>query len=67
VYTADSSKVSDAEQKVADAQNALYNKQLEGTNDYTQKYQQTLSEMYDTVSSLQEQYLSGEIATEEEY
>jgi hypothetical protein len=67
VYTADSSKVSDAEQKVADAQNALYNKQLEGTNDYTQKYQQTLSEMYDTMSSLQEQYLSGEITTEEEY
>jgi hypothetical protein len=38
VYTADSSKVADAEQKVADAQNALYNKQLDGTNDYTQKY-----------------------------
>ena len=67
VYTADSAQVADAEQKVADAQNALYNKQLEGANDYTQKYQQTLSEMYDTMSSLQEQYLSGEIINEEEY
>lgn len=67
VYTADSSQVADAEQKVADAQNALYNKQLEGANNYTQKYQQTLSEMYDTMSTLQEQYLNGEIASEEEY
>ena len=67
VYTADSNKVADAEQKVADAQNALYNKQLDGANDYTQKYQQTMSEMYDNMTLLQEQYLNGEIATEAEY
>ena len=67
VYTADANAISDAEQKVADAQNALYNKGLEGANDYVQKYQETMSEMYDTLKEIQEQYLNGEFATEEEY
>lgn len=67
VYTADANKVSDAEQKVADAQNALYNKGLEGANDYTQKYQETMQEMYDTLTDLQTRYLNGEFETEEEY
>jgi hypothetical protein len=52
VYTADSNQVADAEQKVADAENALYNKGLEGANDYAQKYQSTMSEMYDTMTEL---------------
>jgi hypothetical protein len=42
VYTADANAVSDAEQKLADAQNNLYNIGLEGANGYTEKYQQTL-------------------------
>ena len=67
VYTADSSKVADAEQKLADAQNKLYNIGLDGANQYTEKYQQTLSEMYDTLTDLQQQYLNGAFATEEEY
>lgn len=67
VYTADASQVSDAEQKLADAQNNLYNIGLEGANNYTQKYQETMREMYDTLTELQTQYLNGEFATEEEY
>lgn len=67
VYTADSNQVADAEQKVADAENALYNKGLEGANDYAQKYQSTMSEMYDTMTELQNAYLSGEITSQEEY
>jgi len=53
VYTADKDKVADAQQKLADAQNALYNKGLEGANEYTEKYQQTMQEMYDTLADIQ--------------
>ena len=67
VYTADANQVADAQQGVDDAQNALYNKQLEGANDYAQKYQQTLQESQDAVSALTQAYFDGEIATEEEY
>ena len=45
----------------------MYNIGLEGTNNYTQKYQETLNEFYDTMTSLQEQYLNGEFQNEEEY
>jgi hypothetical protein len=31
----------------------LYNKGLEGANDYVQKYQETMSEMYDTLGEIQ--------------
>ena len=67
IYTADSSKIADAEQKLADAQNALYNKGLEGANDYNQKYAETMSEMYDTLTELQTQYLEGAFNSEQEY
>lgn len=67
VYTADQNKVAEAEQELADAQNRLYNIGLEGANSYTEKYQQTLSEMYDTLTELQTQYLEGAFASEEEY
>jgi hypothetical protein len=59
--------VAEAEQQLADAQNRLYNIGLEGANDYTQKYQETMNEMYDTMTELQQQFLAGEIATQEEY
>jgi hypothetical protein len=36
-----------------DKQNSLYNIALEGANGYAEKYQQTLSEMYDTLTNLQ--------------
>lgn len=67
VYTADSSQIADAQQKLEDAQNSLYNIGLEGANGYAEKYQQTLSEMYDTLTDLQNQYLEGAFESEEEY
>lgn len=67
VYTADQNKIAEAQQQFEDAQNSLYNLSLQGTNDYTQKYQQTLSEMYDTLTSLSEQYRNGEFESEQEY
>jgi len=42
VYTADSSAISDAEQNLADKQNALYNIGLDGANEYMQKYAETM-------------------------
>ena len=67
VYTADAGAISAAQQQFDDAQNTLYNKGLEGANDYTQKYQQTMSEMTDTLKTIQEDYLNGSFATEAEY
>ena len=67
VYTADNNAIAEATQKYEDAQNALYNIGLEGTTDYAQKYQQTLNEMYDTITDLQNQYLDGAFSSEKEY
>ena len=67
VYTADQNAIADAQQKFEDAQNALYNKGLEGANNYAQKYADTMSEMYDTLREIQQQYLDGEFASEIEY
>ena len=66
VYTADQNKVADAEQKLADAQNSLYNIGLEGANDYAQKYAETVAEMNDELVALSEARMNGEIATDEE-
>jgi hypothetical protein len=52
VYTADRAAVSAAEQEMLDKQNSLYNIALDGANDYAQKYQSTLNEMYDTLTDL---------------
>lgn len=67
VYTANAEAVSAAQQQFDDAQNALYNKGLEGANDYTQKYQATMSEMTSTLSQIQSDYLAGMYNDEEEY
>ena len=67
VYTADSNKINEAQQKLEDAQNDLYNKGLDGANDYAQKYQQTMQEMYDTLADIQQRHLDGEYETEAEY
>ena len=67
VYTADQDKIAEAEQKLADAQNNLYNIGLDGAQDYMEKYQSVLSEMYDTFTDLQQQYLEGSFESEEEY
>ena len=65
VYTADTSAVSDAEQKLADAQNNLYNIGLEGANDYNQKYAQTLQESQEAITELTQAWMNGEITSEE--
>lgn len=67
VYTADQNKVVDAEQKLADAQNSLYNIGLEGANNYAQKYADTIAEMNDEITALSEARMNGDIASEEEY
>ena len=67
VYTADQDQIADAEQKLEDAQNRLYNIGLEGANDYTQKYQETLSQMHDEISELTQAWLNKEIESEQEY
>lgn len=56
VYIADETNISEAEQSLADAQNALYNLNLENTNNYYQK-----------IFVLQEEYVSryNEIVTNE--
>jgi hypothetical protein len=38
VYTANAEEIADAEEKLLDAQNELYNKALEGANGYAEKY-----------------------------
>lgn len=67
VYTADQSAVAEAEQQLADAQNALYNIGLEGANKYAESYAQTIQEMNDAVTELTEQWQNGEISSKEEY
>ena len=67
VYTADSNQMAEAQQNLEDAQNKLYNIGLDGANDYAQKYQQTMSEMYDTMAQLQQDYLNGAFESEAEY
>jgi hypothetical protein len=67
VYTADQNAVAEAEQKLADAQNALYNIGLEGANKYAESYAQTIQEMNDAVTELTEKWQNGEITSKEEY
>ena len=67
VYTADSNAVAEAQQQFDDAENALYNKGLEGANNYAQKYQQTMAEMTATLQEIQSNYLAGSYESETEY
>ena len=67
VYTADSNAVNDAQQQYDDAENALYNKGLEGANDYSQKSQQTMQEMVEALKTIQTNYQNGMYSSEQEY
>ena len=67
VYTADQNKIDDAQQAVGDADNKLYNLSLEGQQQYTEKYLQAEQAMYEELKQLQQDYLDGNIASEEEY
>lgn len=67
VYTADQNKIDDAQQAVDNADNKLYNLSLEGQQQYTEKYLQAEQAMYEELKQLQQDYLDGNIASEEEY
>lgn len=67
VYTANENKISQAEQALADAENSLYNVGLQGAQDYEAKYAQTMQEAIETFNYINEQYRTGQIASEEEY
>lgn len=63
VYTASAEAVAEAQQKVDDMENDLYNLSLEGANEYTEKRLQAFSEMYDALNSLRRE----DFETDEEY
>ena len=67
VYTANQDAIADAQQKFEDSQNALYNKGLEGANNYAQKYADIMSEMNDAMTEINQKWRDGEYETEEEY
>lgn len=67
VYTADQDAISQAEQDLADAQNALYNIGLEGTNNYGQKLLELQQQLADDLIALEEARASGQYSTDEEY
>ena len=67
VYTADQNKIDDAQQAVDDADNKLYNLSLDGQQQYTEKYLQAEQSMYEELKQLQQDYLDGNIASEDEY
>lgn len=67
VYTADQDAISQAEQDLADAQNALYNIGLEGANDYGQKLLELQQQLADELVALEEARAAGQYATDEEY
>ena len=67
VYSADQDAIDAAQQGVDDASNSLYNLSLEGQQEYTEKYLQAQQDMYNELTELQQAWINGEIASEEEY
>lgn len=67
VYTADQSKVADAEQNLLDTQNALYNIRLEAANEYGQKIMELNQQLADDLMALEQARVDGQFATEAEY
>lgn len=67
VYMADEDKISNAEQNVADKQNALYNKGIEGAKTAKEKQIQIIQEAADEMAEIEENNLAGRYATEQEY
>ena len=67
VYTADQEAISQAEQDLMDAENALYNIGLEGANEYGQKLLELQQQLADQLIALEEARAAGQFATEAEY
>ena len=66
-YVADQEKIMDAQQKYQDEENKLYNIRLEAANSYMEQQATLQQEFHEKLKELNEQYLNGEIASEEEY
>lgn len=67
VYTADEEKIADAEQKMADEQNDLYNILREGEEDYAKKIYETEQDLTEALIDLAEKRANGQFESEEEY
>ena len=67
IYSADQDAIDAAQQAVDDADNALYNLSLEGQQRYTEKYLQAQQDTYNELTELEQAWINGEIASEEEY
>lgn len=67
VYTADQENISQKEQELADAENALYNIGLEAANDYGQRRLELQQQLADELIALNERRNNGEFATDALY
>lgn len=66
VYTADQDKISDAEQNLADKENALYNLALNQANDFSQKLEKIGQEYMEARKKLEQERDEG-LISEEQY
>ena len=67
VYTADTEKVAEAEQNLADAENDLYNTRLEAANKYTEKAIKAQQDYVAEIQAIDKAFQDGTIKTEEEW
>ena len=67
VYTADSEKVAEAEQNLADAENDLYNTRLDAANEYAEKTLQVQKDLVAELTEIEKAYQNGAYESEEEY
>lgn len=66
IYTADQDKISDAEQNLADKENALYNLALSQANDFSQKLEKIGQEYMEARKKLEQERDEG-LISEEQY
>ena len=67
VYTADTEKIAEAEQNLADAENDLYNTRLEAANEYAEKALKAQQDLVDELAAIDKAFQEGTIKTEEEW
>ena len=67
VYTADINAITESQQRLEDASNALYNIGLEGANNYAEKMIQLDAEMYAELTELHSAWQNGDFESREEY
>lgn len=67
VYTANQDEIADAQQQYEDAQNALYNISLQGQQDYTAKYLESLQMMQEELTELNQRHFEAGTQNTEQY